>query len=129
MRCFFSRCLGVLELKNHYLVTEEAGAPKQPSRRVQRAYTKSHHSPTNLAQLGGIFRTTVSDFARRVRSGFAKIWPRKGHQTSIRLTIEIGAESGTEVIGIETRQSPESEFQLPEHSALASVSGCLLRLK
>ena len=31
-------------LEDHNLVTEKTGAPKQPRRRLQRTYTKSHHN-------------------------------------------------------------------------------------
>ncbi|GMN42490.1 hypothetical protein TIFTF001_011706 [Ficus carica] len=35
----------------HELVTEETSAPQQPRRRLQRAYTKSHHTTTVSTQL------------------------------------------------------------------------------
>lgn len=33
-----------IRLEDHNLMTEETGAPKQPRRRLQRTYTKSHHT-------------------------------------------------------------------------------------
>lgn len=46
-------------LENHKLVTEEAGGPEQSRRRLQRAYTRSHHAKASaLPQLGLIFPAT-----------------------------------------------------------------------
>ncbi|KAF7819603.1 uncharacterized protein G2W53_025058 [Senna tora] len=46
-------------------MTEKAGAPQQPSRRVQWAYTKSHHTPTNGAQLRWCFPGDSFEFLRQ----------------------------------------------------------------
>lgn len=44
---------GGRELEEHELVTEEAGRPQQPRRRLQRTYAKPHHATPsqNTSQL------------------------------------------------------------------------------
>lgn len=114
-------------------MTEEAGAPQQPSRRVQWAYTKSHHTPTNGAQLRRDFPGDSFDSPGESEAGLRRYGPQTGHQTSISVADRnFGREQngGNRNRGDGGHRNQNSGERLFLWSTVfVSGNGCLLRLK